>query len=67
MAKEKLRFPMNGKNVNFAASTQPDFTSADLCNVRPFDVLEKGPGADKGRECGRCSISASETERRLLR
>ena len=41
MAKEKLRFPMNGKNVNFAASTQPDFTSADLCNVRPFDVLEK--------------------------
>lgn len=41
MAKLKLRFPMNGKNVNFAASTQPDFTSADMNNVRPFDVLEK--------------------------
>jgi len=40
MAKKKLQFPFEGKNVNFAASTQPEFTSPDLCNVRPFDVLE---------------------------
>lgn len=41
MGVKKLRFPMFGKNVNFAASTQPDLTSSDMRNVRPFDVLEE--------------------------
>ena len=40
MAKDKLQFPMLGKNINFAARTQPAFTSPDLNNVRPFDNLE---------------------------
>jgi hypothetical protein len=41
MPQKKLRFPMFGVNVNFAASTQPDLTSSDMNNVRPFDVLEE--------------------------
>ena len=41
MAQKKFRFPVFGKNVNYAASTRPDLTSSDLNNVRPFDVLEE--------------------------
>lgn len=40
MATKKLQFPYEGVNINFAASTQPEFTSPYLNNVRPFDVLE---------------------------
>ena len=40
MAKKKLHFPMRGKNTNFAASTNPQFTSPLMLNVRPRDVLE---------------------------
>jgi len=40
MAQHKLRFPLLGKDVNYAASTRPDLTSSDMNNVRPFDVLE---------------------------
>ena len=36
----KLQFPMLGKNLNFAATTQPSFTSPRLTNVRPRDVME---------------------------
>ncbi len=36
----KLQFPMVGKNTNFAATTQPRFTSPRMNNVRPRDVLE---------------------------
>lgn len=36
----KFQFPMQGFNENFAATTQPRFTSASLNNVRPYDVLE---------------------------
>jgi hypothetical protein len=39
MAKDRLQFPMLGKNLNFAARTQPPFTSPDMNNVRAFDVL----------------------------
>lgn len=35
-----LQFPMKGKNTNFAATTQPQFTSPRIMNVRPRDVLE---------------------------
>ena len=31
---------MKGKSVNFAATTQPQFTSPVLLNVRARDVLE---------------------------
>ena len=41
MAQHKLRFPLLGKDVNYAASTRPDLTSSDMNNVRPFDVLEE--------------------------
>jgi len=41
MAKKKFRFPVLGINRNFAASTRPDYTSSDMNNVRPFDVLEE--------------------------
>ena len=40
MANLKLPFPMQGKNENWAASHQLKFTSPDLNNVRPYDVLE---------------------------
>ena len=36
----KLQFPMLGKSTNFAATTQPAFTSPRMMNVRPRDVLE---------------------------
>jgi len=35
-----LQFPMMGKNTNFAATTQPSFTSPRMNNARPRDVLE---------------------------
>ena len=35
-----LQYPMMGKNVNFAATTQPGFTSPRMSNARPRDVLE---------------------------
>ena len=35
-----LQYPMRGKNVNFAATTQPSFTSPRMNNCRPRDVLE---------------------------
>jgi hypothetical protein len=40
MRKLILQFPMMGKNTNFAATTQPGFTSPRMNNVRPRDVLE---------------------------
>ena len=35
-----LQFPMRGKNTNFAATTQPSFTSPRMNNCRPRDVLK---------------------------
>ena len=35
----KLHFPMRGINKNWATSTQPQFTSGRMNNVRPIDVL----------------------------
>ena len=35
-----LQYPMMGKNTNFAATTQPSFTSPRMNNSRPRDVLE---------------------------
>ena len=35
-----LQYPMRGKNTNFAATTQPSFTSPRMNNARPRDVLE---------------------------
>lgn len=35
-----FKYPMKGLNQNYAASTQPSFTTAFLNNVRPYDVLE---------------------------
>jgi len=35
-----LQYPMMGKNTNFAATTQPAFTSPRMNNARPRDVLE---------------------------
>lgn len=49
-----LQYPMRGKNVNFAATTQPSFTSPRMNNARPRDVLEyrarggQRPGWAKG-------------------
>ena len=34
-----LRFPVLGKNENWAYSSQPEGTSPDCLNVRPYDVL----------------------------
>jgi len=31
---------MKGKSLNFAATTQPQFTSPRMNNVRPRDVME---------------------------
>jgi len=39
MAKIALQFPMRGANSNFAATTQPQFTSPSMSNVRTRDVL----------------------------
>jgi len=35
-----LQFPMMGKNTNFAATTQPSFTSPRMNRVVARDVLE---------------------------
>lgn len=35
-----LQYPMMGKSTNFAATTQPSFTSPRMNNARPRDVLE---------------------------
>ena len=35
-----LQFPMRGKNTNFAATTQPGFTSPRMNRVVARDVLE---------------------------
>ena len=40
MATKKLFFPLLGKNVNFAATTQPQFSTPRMNNVRIRDVLE---------------------------
>jgi len=37
----QFQFPMRGANTNFAASTQPQFTSPRMMNVRPREVLGK--------------------------
>jgi len=34
-----MQYPMMGKNTNFAATTQPGFTSPRMNNARPRDVL----------------------------
>jgi hypothetical protein len=40
MPQVNFKYPMKGLNQNYAASTQPSFTTAFLNNVRPYDVLE---------------------------
>jgi len=35
----KQYFPMQGVNRNYVTSTQPAFTSPDMANVVPYDVL----------------------------
>ena len=41
MAYKKLLPPLQGKNVNWSASSQPTFTSPDMLNVRPRSVLNQ--------------------------
>ncbi len=41
MAILKLYFPMKGKNTNFAASSQPVFTTPRMLNCRPREVIGK--------------------------
>ena len=36
-----MYFPMKGKNTNFAASTQPVFTTPVMLNCRPREVIGK--------------------------
>ena len=49
----RLRFPAKGTHKRQALSEQPEGTSPDMNNVRPFDVLAKRlrggqrPGMDK--------------------
>ena len=49
----RLQFPIYGKHVGFATVNQPNLTSPDLQNVRPFDTLDnrarggQRPGLDK--------------------
>jgi hypothetical protein len=40
MAHLKFHFPFNGVNKNFQVTTQPDYTSPDMLNVRPRDTLQ---------------------------
>lgn len=53
MANVEFVFPIQGKNENWPASTQPQLTSGDLLNVRPYDTLGnrmrggKRPGLSK--------------------
>jgi len=48
-----LRFPIKGLHRGFVTEVQPELTSPDLNNVRPFDVLDQRarggqrPGLDK--------------------
>jgi len=37
----KLSFPVKGIHKGVAASSQPEMTSPDMLNVRPYDVLER--------------------------
>jgi len=37
----KLNFPIKGIHKGAAGSAQPEFTSPDMNNVRPFDALER--------------------------
>ena len=68
-----LQYPMMGKNTNFAATTQPGFTSPRMNNARPRDVLEyrarggQRPGWAKAYnqllgENGDNPVTLSETE-----
>jgi len=49
----KLRFPSKGINKGRAACEQPEETSPDMNNVRPYDTLDnrarggQRPGLDK--------------------
>ena len=49
----KLSFPVKGIHKGVAASSQPEMTSPDMLNARPYDVLERKvrggqrPGLDK--------------------
>lgn len=36
----ELYFPYKGKHIGFPASKQPQGTSPDLNNVRPYDTLD---------------------------
>jgi len=53
MANAEFPFPFEGKNENFAASSQPPTTSANLKNARVYDTLGnrarggQRPGLDK--------------------
>ena len=48
-----LRFPIKGLHRGFVTEVQPELTSPDMNNVRPFDALDKRarggqrPGLDK--------------------
>lgn len=48
-----LRFPLHGIDKGHVTSEQPEFTSPDLKNVRPYDALNnrmrggQRPGLDK--------------------
>ena len=37
----KLNFPIKGIHKGAAGSAQPEFTSPDMNNVRPYDALER--------------------------
>lgn len=37
----EVLFPIKGKHTGFPASKQPQLTSPDLNNVRPYEVLGK--------------------------
>ena len=49
----KLRFPYEGINKGRALCEQPEMTSPDMNNIRPYDVLDnrmrggQRPGLDK--------------------
>ena len=48
-----FQFPRNGLDENWAVSNQPNLSSVDLLNVRPYDVQDtrsrggQRPGLDK--------------------
>ena len=53
MAQVQFQFPINGIDRNWAASGQPNLTTYDCMNVRPYDVIAnrsrggQRPGLDK--------------------